>query len=140
MTVIPQQSETWRPRSSMSLFEPLNRLLAPRAEAPKHVFFLRGKEYTVAGVDLPELADFWWRLEGRVLRATLLPEPYDMCGLVTYFNFQAERDAVFETVRLEEHGWTILGAFPEAEEALAFHRQTFKQLTTTPVDLPSPPA
>jgi len=123
----------------MSLFEPLNQLLAPRAEAPKHVFFLKGEDYTVQAVDLPELAEFWWTLEGRVLRATLLPEPYDTCGLVTYFNFQAERDAVFETVRLEEHGATILGAFPEAEEAVAFHRQTYARFSHQPTQVPYRP-
>lgn len=69
--------------------------------------------------------DFWWATRGRILHATLLPGTYTgLHAVVTFFQFNAHRDEVFETVHLDGtdlHALARSGTVPAAGVA---HRET----------------
>jgi hypothetical protein len=110
-------------------------LLHPRHDPgrPYHVYQLDGGDYRVRrhpdGVPFP---DFWWTFPGRILQATILPVTY--AGhhvVVTFFQFNAERHEVFETVHLDGTAWTVMARTGCPGDAASAHQSACGQLQET---------
>lgn len=107
-------------------------ILAPRRDParPHHVYQVVDGEYAVrAFPDGETFPDFWWSFRGRILHATILPGTFaGLHVVVTYFQFNAHRDEVFETVHLDGADLHVLarsGTTPAAGDA---HRDACAQL------------
>lgn len=109
--------------------EALARLLAPRHEpgVPYHVYTLRDSGYDVRPYQADEpFPAFWWTMRGRVLVARLLPPSVQgLHAIITYFQFNAARDEVFQTVHLSDTGTTVKAVAADAGVARAQHQQVF---------------
>lgn len=110
-------------------------LLAPQHHEgqPYHVYDIQGEHYQVRPFPANEVfPDFWWRHRGRVLYSTLLPSAYEgHHALVTFFQFNAVREEVFQTAHVHQNGSDILMRASTAEQAREHHEAAFAQLKTT---------
>lgn len=130
VSLLPPSSSDAFPLSE-ALFE----LLAPqhRDGLPYHVYDIQGEHYHVrpfpAGEAFP---DFWWRHRGRVLYSTLLPATYEgHHALVTFFQFNAVQEEVFQTAHVQQGGAEILKCTGSAQQAREHHELAFAHLKAT---------
>ncbi|MBZ9714420.1 hypothetical protein [Deinococcus multiflagellatus] len=96
--------------------------------APCHIFRLDGPHYVVeevpAGMELPA---FWWRARGRILQDTVLRHA-EFHAVVTFFQFYAMRQEVFQTAHVQRDHWSIVARSAEPEAARAAHQGLVKQI------------
>lgn len=123
------------PSDAFPLSAALFDLLAPqhREGQPYHVYELKGEHYQVrpfpAGETFPA---FWWRHRGRVLYSSLLPASCEgHHALVTFFQFNADRDEVFQTAHVHQDGAEIMYQAGSSEQAREHHEAAFAHLKAT---------
>lgn len=109
-------------------------LLAPRHESgvPYHVYTMTGDAYEVRRYGAPDpFPEFWWTMRGRVLEARLLPASVEGIHVViTYFQFNAVREEVFQTVHLDGQTATVKAVAGDHETAREHHRRVYDSLIT----------
>lgn len=111
------------------------KLLAPRHDpfTPYHVYTLNAEEYDVRAFPIAEtFPPFWWRYRGRILHSSILPGVHEgLHAIITYFQFNAERDEVFQTVHVYETGFTVVAMNGTAPEARQAHAEAYVALQNT---------
>lgn len=110
-------------------------LLAPRHDpfTPYHVYSLHAGEYNVRVFPVTEpFPPFWWRYRGRILLSSILPGVHEgLHAIITYFQFNAERDEVFQTVHVYETGCSVVAVKGTAPEARQAHAEAYQALQST---------
>lgn len=113
----------------------LTTLLAPQHHpaTPYHVYTLSGGTYHVRAyqADAP-FPDFWWTTPGRVIAAHALPAQITgLHSIVTFFQFNAHRDHIFQTAHINGDTIRIHAREATLDAALAQHAALREQLTRT---------
>lgn len=110
-------------------------LLAPRHDpfTPYHVYSLHAGEYDVHAFPATEaFPQFWWRFRGRILYSSILPGSHEgLHAIITYFQFNAEREEVFQTVHVYEAGFTVVAVKGTALKACRAHEDAYLTLQNT---------
>ncbi|MBZ9714396.1 hypothetical protein [Deinococcus multiflagellatus] len=100
---------------------------------PRHVYVLEQGQYRVQALTpAQDLPDFWWRARGRLVDTFILDGTFEgLHVIITFFQFYAPRDEVFQTAHITESGWTILARAADADAARRHHQEAVAHLKTT---------